>query len=249
VLRDPQPDHDMMIEELNLSGTGITIRSLRTLAPIIQLSGTYLRDVDLSNNKIRVISDQDVMDWEEFLDAFKKCKNMKRLVLSQNDFSGQLAFETMARVYSRHPQLDPDVISPLDISSADNGGGVQLNGKVEEVDVSSPSRSNEPKSSRKPCGLRSIPYIVLQDVKINMYGALWLSYIVEKHPKPEKLMGAIKPGPLLTVLADYRRTKCSGIIYKPNRDLGKKAQDLLELTEKQRSLIHIRNDTHVQALT
>jgi hypothetical protein len=236
VLHDPKPGHNMMIEEMNLSGTGITIRSLRALAPVISLSGRYLRDMDISSNGLHIVSDQDVMDWEIFLEAFRDCRNMKRLVLSQNDFSGQLALETMARVYSRHPPLEPDSILPQSLLPVNSDDVVHLNGNGNKIKQPSLDSLIHSEISTKFYGLRCIPYIVLQDVHINMHGALWLSYIIEHHPEPEKLMGYVKPGPLITALEGYKRTRCSGIVYKPNHDLSNKAEDLLDLAEMQRSL-------------
>lgn len=98
------------LEELCLRSNRLTIASLQALAPVIEVSCSDLRDLDLSENHITISSDADVVIWEDFLTSFRKCCVLRRMDLSGNAL-GDRAFEVMVRVYAKEEPLD-FVISP-----------------------------------------------------------------------------------------------------------------------------------------
>ncbi|KAF2674213.1 hypothetical protein BT63DRAFT_4877 [Microthyrium microscopicum] len=184
-----------VLEELNLCDNGLTTRSLRALAPIIQYAAEDIKDLDLSRNKICVQSKEEAEDWRIFLQAFRKACSPRRLVFSENDLSGPSAFEILSQTYATH----------------------------------SPNGSNEPQ------GLRSIPYLVFSNVKLDDMGVLWLSYFLELHPLPKMLASPLRPGPMANTIASYEvETGCHGIIYSPNEQVSIFGRRLLAAAETAR---------------
>ena len=83
-------------------------------------------------------------------------------------------------------------------------------------------------------GLRSIPYIVLSNSGMTEAGALHLSYVLEVHHVPERLLARVphaKAGAPTQQLLSYNESKCRGIIYLPNPLLGSAGHKVLELAE------------------
>jgi hypothetical protein len=94
------------LEELNLAHNSLTSNSLRALAPVIYMSSGHLKDLDLSGNLIKAVERTEIDDWEVFLDSFRDCYAMRRLVLSNCDFSGSMAFERFIKHYCQTPVMD-----------------------------------------------------------------------------------------------------------------------------------------------
>lgn len=68
-------------------------------------------------------------------------------------------------------------------------------------------------------------------------GALYLSYMLEIHHAPERLLTRVpqaKAGAPTQQLLSYDETQCRGIIYLPNPLLGSAGRKVLELAEKMR---------------
>lgn len=86
-------------------------------------------------------------------------------------------------------------------------------------------------------GLRSIPYIVLSNCGMTEVGALHLSYILEIHHVPERLLTRVpnaKAGAATQQLVSYNESQCRGLIYFPNPLLGSAGHKVLELAEVMR---------------
>ena len=86
-------------------------------------------------------------------------------------------------------------------------------------------------------GLRSVPYIVLSNSGMTEAGALHLSYILEIHHVPERLLTRVpnaKAGAPTQQLVSYNESQCRGIIYLPNPLLGSAGHKVLELAEVMR---------------
>lgn len=242
-LQSTTSGHEVMLQELNLANTGISIRSLEALATVIELSANHIKDLDLSDNLISVNTVEDQRAWETFLQSFRRCNVMRRLVLSRNDLSNPTAFEIFARVYSQHPSVDGKHMQSAKSSS--NGDDHLSRTSSDYANQTSGIRMHY--ADNQPCGLRSIPYIVLQDVKMVHLGALWLSFPLEVHPKPDSLMPTLKPGPMIAVLQEYQRTGCEGIIYRPNAKISVNGWRLLDGAEVTRRQIEAMD--HSQYLT
>ena len=93
------------LEELCLRSNRLTIASLQALTPVIGVSYSDLRDLDLSENQIAISSDADVAIWEDFLTSFRNCCVLRRIDLSGNAL-GDRAFEVMVRVYAKEEPLN-----------------------------------------------------------------------------------------------------------------------------------------------
>ena len=97
-----------------------------------------------------------------------------------------------------------------------------------------PSQPESPFLYTTTRGLRSVPYIVLSNSAMTEAGALHLSYILEVHHVPERLLTRVphaKAGAPTQQLLSYNESQCRGIIYLPNPLLGSAGQKVLELAE------------------
>ncbi|MCJ1381308.1 hypothetical protein MMC17_004418 [Xylographa soralifera] len=93
------------LEEVCLKENKLTAKCLRSLAGVMALTACDLRDLDLSDNSICIITDKQAADWEEFLESFSRCCALRRIDLSGNVL-GRRAFEILARVYGKSDPID-----------------------------------------------------------------------------------------------------------------------------------------------
>ncbi|KAI9678848.1 MAG: hypothetical protein M1817_005908 [Caeruleum heppii] len=137
------------LEELCLSGNGLTTAALAKLAPVIELGWHHLRDLDLSSNQICVSSDVEDADWETFLNALIGCSVLRRLDLSKN-LLGARGFETLTRVYMSQKPLEIPVSGDVDERSETHGyhaGTVEAH--LQEPNIKS---KNSAKGHQSPSG-------------------------------------------------------------------------------------------------
>ncbi|KAL4798556.1 hypothetical protein BDV19DRAFT_396479 [Aspergillus venezuelensis] len=111
------------VTEFHLSGNNLTTFSLAQLGTVIANNPGDLRELDLSNNEIRVESPEEKRIWKEFLDSFKNCYMLQKLDISGNPL-GVKGLEILARVY---------VKSDLDYLDADAEAIVRENYGIEQV--------------------------------------------------------------------------------------------------------------------
>lgn len=120
-LQSSSPEHPQGInklQELHLQGNLLTVNSLVELAKIIALSAQDLRELDLSNNNINILTDNDVKKWQYFLQSFSQCCVLKKVDFSDN-ILGARGIEVLARVYIRS---DLDFVE-TDADTDTNSGG------------------------------------------------------------------------------------------------------------------------------
>lgn len=94
--------HDFQVLELHFSGNKLTVKSLPALAKVIELGSDCLRDLDLSNNELKVQTKEEMKIWEGFLRSFERCAMLKRLKLGGNPL-GSFGLEILAKVYIESP--------------------------------------------------------------------------------------------------------------------------------------------------
>lgn len=208
------------LEELCLRDCQIDCRSLLHLARIISLAAYDLRDLDLSENQIKVTTHEEVAAWGTFLNAFCNCCVLRRIDLSGN-LLGPRAFEVLARVYGNDDPVDlvpSDCVeesaesSTMSLRSTSQEGdeltkqvrrlGIATNmergqRRIESVVVD----RTEPGSSLGHAealniyvttkGLRSVPYLILSNTGMTEACALHLSYVIGSHNMPEKLLSRV----------------------------------------------------------
>lgn len=108
------------LDELNLSENKLTLIGLSHLTRVIKLASRDLKDLDLSCNEIRVITDGDAEIWETFLMGFRDTCTLRRLDLSQNPL-GDRGMEVFLSVYVREsPILLPRPVKPALVESSDD---------------------------------------------------------------------------------------------------------------------------------
>ncbi|KAF3915710.1 hypothetical protein ABW21_db0206057 [Orbilia brochopaga] len=97
------------VEELNLSGNDLTAACLRPLRRALSVF-PELRDLDLSHNKIAIITVQDMEAWEYFLEGFASFKCLRRFDISHNPL-GDVGIEILFRTYA----FEEEIYIPIDL--------------------------------------------------------------------------------------------------------------------------------------
>lgn len=96
------PPHDFQVLELHFPGNKVTVKSLPALAKVVELGADCLRDLDLSNNELKVETKEEMKVWEGFLKSFERCSMLKRLNLGGNPL-GSFGLELLAKIYIESP--------------------------------------------------------------------------------------------------------------------------------------------------
>lgn len=208
------------LEELCLRDCQIDSRSLLHLARIISLAAYDLKDLDLSENQIRVTTHEEVAAWGDFLNAFSDCCVLRRIDLTGN-LLGPRAFEVLARVYANENPVDLVLSEPVE-ESAENTkrslrsttqDGDELTKQVGRLGIATNMErgqrriesvvvdQTDPGSSlghAEPLniyvttkGLRSVPYLILSNTGMTEACALHLSYVIGSHNMPKKLLSRV----------------------------------------------------------
>lgn len=86
------------LTELHLQSNKLTVQSLLKLGDVIASSGGDLRELDLSRNDIRIVTEEEKTIWKSFLGSFKNCYMLKKLDLAGNPI-GTAGLEILARGY------------------------------------------------------------------------------------------------------------------------------------------------------
>lgn len=237
-----------MLVDLNVSDNALTTRSLARLAPIIYQSRFSLQTLDLSSNSIEVTNKNEARDWEAFLSSFSGCMALRRIDLSQNTGLGAWAFEVLVRVYNREKPVDPlpacgntSVISLVNDKFANDDDNDRYHSKYARHsrqmnrDIDELPRCANGKTLADTwvlgyrCGLRSLPYLTLRNVGLSDSGALFLSYIIEKHYYPIQLISEINASGATNQTRTYQQdANDKGIDWDDNTSLSRDATHLLK---------------------
>ncbi len=155
------------MEELNLADNDLTAQCLIPLSAVIRLGAEDLQDIDLSDNRVSVLTDDDVIAWESFLTSLKDCSVLRRLDLSGNPL-GTRAFEVLVRAYSREDPLelsrstgyDGGNSTSLDVSSCDEDDtsmGQKMKGLMVDTERTSQQSSSPATSTPRSKGSHRSP--------------------------------------------------------------------------------------------
>lgn len=140
----------VILEELGLKGNQLTAESLWALSRVVALSAHDLRDLDLSDNFISVVTTEEVAAWEVLLESFSGCCILRRIDLSGNPL-GPRAFETLARVYGKEEPVDLLSLSDLKLNRDDSttvftsptGGSTSLQQSMRRMSIGSDDFVND----------------------------------------------------------------------------------------------------------
>ncbi|KAK5113838.1 hypothetical protein LTR62_003222 [Meristemomyces frigidus] len=232
-------DASLALEDLDLSGNGITTLGLARLSAVLRKARYDVKTIVLSSNPIVVENDDQAMQWETFLKSFADCQKLRRLDLSANPGLGRRAMEIFAMVHIREPQIDPIRAGSLvslhstlhSDSTRTRSGSLSLNVTRDR----SPPRNTMAggRMLTRKCGLRSIPFTSLQQCGLTDAGALWLSYVIEDHYFPIQLVSELNASLADSSIEAYRQdSKVHGIDWSGNDgSLGKDGISLLVKTE------------------
>lgn len=98
------PPYDFHVLELHFGRNKLTVKSLPALARVVELGSDCLRDLDLSNNELKIETKEEMEIWEGFLKSFGQCSMLKRLNLGGNPL-GPFGQEILAKVYIQSPLI------------------------------------------------------------------------------------------------------------------------------------------------
>lgn len=196
---------NLLLEDVNLSGNGLTTISLARLAPIISLARHDLKTLNLAGNSIKVGEEEEAVQWEDFLRSFKDCFKLRRLDLSGNAL-GAKAMEIMAKVHTQEPP----------VNAMSHGGNISVISLQSDVDFvasmqGSPSVDHMMTGGfiKRRAGLRSIPFITLTNTDLDDLGALWLSFILEEHYYTVQLVDRLNASTASSAIATYQQNSNS----------------------------------------
>ncbi|OKL61286.1 hypothetical protein UA08_03767 [Talaromyces atroroseus] len=258
------------LQELHLQGNSLTSDSLVELAKAIFLSSQDLKELDISSNKINIVTTSDVQKWQYFLQSFSQCCVLKKIDFSNNALGSQ-GIEVLARVYIRSEldfvdtelatdaEMDTDAVSDAITQhgspsvSLENGhrmsdAGLLVPSYSATTGVHSPSqgiRSSQRRGSQLTTpsskgytdaelrhfactrGLRSVPYLILQNVAMTNGGIIHLAEMFKLHRTPEHLLSFLPCGkpPSLPDSENALR----GIHWLPNEHLSPLSVKLMKL--------------------
>ena len=237
------------LEGLNLRDNQLTTRALATLAPVIELAKNELKTIVLSDNAISVTSDQEAREWEAFLVAFKDCKTLRRLDLSGNRELGARALEVFSRIHCNEPSIDPIALGgDRSVYTLDELSESEDNTSVTAEDIQNDDNTFDRMTSgavlHRRSGLRSIPYISLNDIGLNDTGALWLSYVLQEHYFPNQLLNELNAAPATSSVEAYQQDAVEGgIDWRGNTDtLSKDGRSLLTKVDAiRKALTHLES--------
>ncbi|KAI9725860.1 MAG: hypothetical protein M1828_002489 [Chrysothrix sp. TS-e1954] len=229
VLQTDQPNCATRLQVLNVSQNNLSVKGLAKLAPSIIAAAPYLEELDLSGNHVSVATSEDCEQWETFLRSFRRCKALLRLNLSGNNLQGNKALELLARVYSDQYAYN---ITLWDLEAASQklaNGHCDWNGTTNGLSKLSLSDENISPSATLPSmrhstsnvtivGLPGVPIIDLSTTSITDQGALFLSYVIDRHRW------------LRTTLLEHAwGPNDSNIVTQPNGNMSPQALRLLSL--------------------
>jgi hypothetical protein len=245
----------LALVDLNVASNGITTASLARLAPIIDHAKCDLATINLSGNNIQVKDDEQAAQWETFLRAFVSCFALRRLDLSGNTELGSRALEIFARVHGSEllispvaPSGDQSVHSLHSVYEHDDTASKAGDDDVSDSGLYDMSRMTAGQLIKRRCGLRSLPYITLNNVGLDDAGALWLSHILQDHHYPNQLIDGINATNHDSTITTYLQpTFSSGIDWTGNTTLGREGKQLLDRTESIRRQTMLDDQTTMTA--
>jgi hypothetical protein len=239
------------LEGLNLRDNQLTTRALAMLALVIELAKNELKTIVLSDNAISVTSDQEALEWEAFLVAFKDCKTLRRLDLSGNRELGARALEVFSRIHCNEPPIDPIALGgDRSVYTLDELSESEDNKSVTTEDFHNDDDAFDRMTSgavlHRRSGLRSIPYISLKNIGLNDTGAIWLSYILQEHYFPNQLLNELNAAPATSSVEAYQQDAVEGgIDWRGNKEtLGKDGVTLLtKMDAIRKTLTHLESSS------
>lgn len=199
------------LSALILRNNILTAKALKHLAPVIAAACGDLNIIDLGSNRITVNDDADAASLEAFLKALGMCHNLLRIDFAQNDLGESRFFEVFSKIYLKQFKtaiviwLDNlcgasgfglSVVSGGADAQQDNANnaGKEMADAVQTLSMRDTNKQ-KPKEAgykgsnvEKICdevqpvaGLPTIPFIDFKDCFVGDAGALWLSWVVQRH--------------------------------------------------------------------
>ena len=178
------------LQFLHLKDNDLTAKSLEFLAPCIEAAADELESLDLSSNRIEVNNDSEAASWRRFLQSFRFSKVLRTLDLSQNNLSNFQAFEILYQEYIRQWTTDMNYCNTSLDTTSESGeddleyrlGALSVRDTNAQQQVTN-GHEKRPSNQKRwtASGLPMIPIISFEDVSITDPGALFLSFVIQRH--------------------------------------------------------------------
>ncbi|KAL4908345.1 hypothetical protein BDW74DRAFT_175034 [Aspergillus multicolor] len=138
------------VTEFHLQGNNLSVFSLAKLGEVIANNPGDLRELDLSNNDIRVVTAEEKAVWKSFLCSFKNCYVLMKLDISGNPL-GVAGLEILANVYIKsdleYLEADADAIVRENLGlSHDEDSALAEEAGVLKISDSSSKENSDPRS-------------------------------------------------------------------------------------------------------
>ncbi|PYH94724.1 leucine rich repeat protein [Aspergillus ellipticus CBS 707.79] len=249
---DEHPMGLARVTEFHLQGNQLTIACLPKLGEVIALSAGDIRELDISNNEIRIRTPEDIKIWVAFLNSFEDCFVLKKLDLGNNPL-GRMGVEHLARIYLKSDLnfLEDDaeaLLGPCSSEESDDFvegvADMKVTGKENEPvrPKKSPNKGKAAKSNSQShidpaelkkyaCtrGLRSIPYFIVSSVGLTNTSAIHLLSMLNVQRTPDHLLNFLPPGKAPTL--PESAPLCKSIIWRPCYELTAHTLRMLEVAE------------------
>ncbi|RDW65860.1 uncharacterized protein DSM5745_09599 [Aspergillus mulundensis] len=138
------------VTEFHLQGNNLTVHSMAKLGEIIAKNPGDLRELDLSNNDIRVVTAEEKDIWKSFLCSFKNCYVLTKLDISRNPL-GVAGLEILANVYIKsdleYLEADADAIVRENLGLAhDEDSALAEEANTLKIGENSSKENSDPRS-------------------------------------------------------------------------------------------------------
>ncbi|QIW99150.1 hypothetical protein AMS68_004668 [Peltaster fructicola] len=200
-----------------------------------------LKTLNVSRNNVVIDDSVSAKQWEIFLRSFSGSMKLRRLDLSGNKL-GAKAFEVFARVYELEDHITPLRLGgDTSVLSYEEDARQHRENKQYAIEITQKgNRASAAERSmadgcllKRRCGLRSLPYIDLNDTGLDDAGALWLSFVLPQHYFPIQLVDGINGVFATSTINIYQQTQNStGLEWSNNEEtLGRDGFQLLTYVE------------------
>lgn len=240
----------LSLQHINLQGNDLTLAGCHGLESVLYATAGTMKTLDLSENDIRVESEQDMCLFEQFSLALIKLHPKCKVDLSGNKQLGSRAWEVFARVCAQehvHRNCLENGFAGANTDSEPTDTPAKNESEGHDAAQSSTTRRASNSLVADGGHLPGIPCINIANTGLDDAGALWLSYTL-----PSDIYTACTTTPATTDCDDRIETSSTRPDWRlAGSALGKDGLQLLcwvdDITSRSKSN-DIQSTLHVESL-